>query len=35
MTRLRERLSKPDMEKLAAEGAAWSEEEAFKEALKI
>jgi predicted ATPase len=32
---LRERLSEPELEKLAAEGAVWSEDQAVEEALKV
>jgi hypothetical protein len=34
MTALRERLSEADIEKFAAEGAAWCEDRAVEEALK-
>jgi hypothetical protein len=35
MAALRERLSEAEIEKLAAEGAAWSEDQAVEEGLKI
>jgi hypothetical protein len=35
MTALREQLSETEIEKLAAEGAAWSEDRAVEEALKV
>lgn len=35
MTALHEQLSDADIEKLAAEGAAWSEDQAVEEALKV
>ena len=35
MAALREHLSKTEIEKLAAEGAAWSEDQAVEEALKV
>ena len=35
MTALREQLSEAEIEKLAAEGAAWSEDQAVEEALKV
>ena len=35
MAALREHLSDAEMEKLAAEGAAWSEDQAVEEALKV
>jgi len=35
MAALREHLSEPEIEKLAAEGAAWSEDQAVEEALKV
>jgi hypothetical protein len=35
MATLREQLSEAEIEKLAAEGAAWSEDQAVEEALKV
>ena len=35
MAALREQLSDAEIEKLAAEGAAWSEDQAVEEALKV
>ena len=35
ITSLREQLSEVEMDKLAAEGAAWSEDQAVEEALRV